>query len=163
MLAMIGSDLAFDVSDRGVIRLAHTKTGQRHGAFEASTINDPACGRLFRAFRRRLPPGTHDDNYIFRPKIHRFYALFEAGLKWLGLESFGFKPYSVRRGGATAYFRATRNMEAALDRGRWSSARVARIYLNDGLAREVELQLPGPVRERLAVLAAAFRLWLDEE
>ena len=73
----------------------------------------------------------------------------------------GFKPYSVRRGGATAYFRATRNMEAALDRGRWSSARVARIYLNDGLAREVELQLSAVVRDRLHVFAAALSLWLE--
>ena len=32
-------------------------------------------------------------------------------------------------------------MEAALDRGRWGSSRVARVYLNDGLAREVEINL----------------------
>ena len=161
MLAMTLEDLVFDVIDRGVVKLAHTKTGQRHGAFEASTINDPACGRLYRKLLRQLPRNTHPQNYVFLPKLHRFYSLFEAGLRWLGVGDMGFKPYSVRRGGATAYFRATRNMEAALDRGRWSSARVARIYLNDGLAREVELQLSAVVRDRLHVFAAALSLWLE--
>ena len=59
----------------------------------------------------------------------------------LGLQEIGFRMYSLRRGGATAFFRKTRSMEAALDRGRWGSSRVARVYLNDGLAREVEINL----------------------
>ena len=81
----------------------------------------------------------------------------------MAVESFGFKPYSIRRGGATAYFRVTRNMEATLDRGRWSSARVARIYINDGLAKEVELPLPEDVDSRLDfLLVADFKRWLAE-
>ena len=43
-------------------------------------------------------------------------------------------------------------MEATLDRGRWSSARVARIYVNDGLAREVERIFSPAARRRLSVL-----------
>ena len=101
------------------------------------------------------------ENYVFRGKVHRFYALFHAGIRWLGLEDNGFLPYSVRRGGATAYFRATRSMEAALDRGRWSSARVARIYLNDGLAREVELRFSPSVVARLRYYRDALRHWLN--
>ena len=108
-----------------------------------------------------MPANTHRDNYIFRSKIHKFYSLFEAGLKWLGLGDVGFKPYSIRRGGATAYFRATRNMEATLDRGRWSSARVARIYLNDGLAREVELRFSAAIAARLRLMGDALLLWLQ--
>ena len=153
-------DVVFDVDLQGVVKLAHTKTGQRHAAFEASTINDPACARVFKTFLRSLPRDTHRRNYIFAPKSYVFYKMFKKGLRWLGLAEFGFQPYSLRRGGATAYFRATRNMEAALDRGRWSSARVARIYLNDGLAREVEMQFGAEVRERLGLLVAAFGQWL---
>ena len=81
----------------------------------------------------------------------------------MGVEECGFQPYSLRRGGATAYFRATRNMEAALDRGRWSSARVARIYLNDGLAREVELRFSQELRDRLRTFSAALGLWLSQQ
>ena len=161
MLSLILSDINIDDSFTGVVRLSHTKTGQRHAAFEASTINDPLCGRLYRAYQRQLAEGTHQEHYLFLPKAHVFYRLFREGLDWLGLGSVGFLPYSVRRGGATAYFRATRNMEASLDRGRWSSARVARIYLNDGLAREIELRLSDSVRGALEAKAQALELWLQ--
>ena len=42
-----------DSSDRGIIKLEHTKTGQRHAAFEASAPNDPLCGGLFRKLNGR--------------------------------------------------------------------------------------------------------------
>ena len=54
-------------------------------------------------------------------------------------------------------------MEAALDRGRWSSPRVARIYLNDGLAREVEIRFSPKVRDHLRVVNRAFLLWLNDQ
>ena len=163
MLSLIHSDLVFGSSNTGVVRLGHTKTGQRHGSFEASTINDPLCGRLYKAYRRSLPRDSHSDHFLFLAKPYRFYKVFEEGLRWLGLHEFGFRPYSVRRGGATAYFRVTRSMEATLDRGRWSSSRVARIYVNDGLAREVELNFSDATRERLSILAAALLEWLERQ
>ena len=72
LLSLIISDVQFGKSGSGVIKLAHTKTGQRHGAFEASTVNDPACARLFTAFLRSLAPDTSHKNYIFAPKTHVF-------------------------------------------------------------------------------------------
>ena len=51
-------------------------------------------------------------------------------------------------------------MEATLDRGRWSSARVARIYVNDGLAKDVELQLQPEVVSRHRVYANVLQEWL---
>ena len=160
MLSLVITDISFGTDGSGVVRLAHTKTGRRHAAFEASTILDPALGLLFQVYCRLLPRNTHGQNYIFPPKTHVFYSTFKKGLRWLGLEEFGFQPYSLRRGGATAYFRATRNMEMALDRGRWSSARVARIYLNDGLAREVELRFGVATQGVLRTAVSAFRQWL---
>ena len=160
MMSLIIDDLEFSENDLGVVRLSHTKSGQRHAAFEASTVNDPVCGLAFRAFKRTLPSSTHGRNYLFRSKLHRFYSLFESGLKWLGADGFGFKPYSIRRGGATAFFRATRNMEATLDCGRWASARVARIYVNDGLARELELRFSPELAARLKHYGAALHVWL---
>ena len=32
-------------------------------------------------------------------------------------------------------------MELTLERGRWSTVRVGRIYINDGLAKETEMKL----------------------
>ena len=163
MLSLVLSDIVLARDDTGVVRLAHTKSGQRHAAFEASAFNDPICGRLYRALLKSLPTSTSQENYVFLPKAHVFYAIFKKGLRWLGVEEFGFQPYSIRRGGATAFFRATRSMEAALDRGRWSSPRVARIYLNDGLAREVEIRFSPKVRDHLRVVNRAFLLWLNDQ
>ena len=45
-----------------------------------------------------------------------------------------FRPYSLRRGGATWVFRCSGSMETALIKGRWGSHRVARIYIADALS-----------------------------
>ena len=160
LLSLIIDDVVIDEGGSGIVKLAHTKTGQRTAAYEATTINDPLCVQLFRIYLRELPQNTSSRNYIFLPKPHVFYSLFKEGLRWLGIEGYGFQPYSLRRGGATAYFRATRNMEATLDRGRWASARVARIYINDGLAKEVELRFTKEIQTRLQLYAGAFGLWV---
>jgi hypothetical protein len=52
----------------------------------------------------------------------------------MGLQKHAFRPYSLRRGGATAVFQQTKSMEAALLRGRWESTRVARLYISDALS-----------------------------
>ena len=87
----------------GVISLAHTKVGQRTAAFEASVILDPLVGRLYRKARAARELGTGEDFYIFAGSEARFYDLFALGLSELGLAAYGFRPYSLRRGGATAY------------------------------------------------------------
>ena len=160
MLSLTFGDVAFGDNNQGIIKLEHTKTGQRHAAFEASAVNDPVCGRLFRALKASLRGDIHPGHYIFLPKVGQFYKIFNDGLLWLGIQEFGFKPYSIRRGGATAFFRVTRNMEATLDRGRWSSARVARIYVNDGLAKEVEIRFSDSQWKRLRLMTGAFSKWL---
>ena len=50
MLSLAIDDIVVSEDHRGVIKLEHAKTGQRHAAFEAATINDPACLRLFRRY-----------------------------------------------------------------------------------------------------------------
>ena len=82
-------------------------------------------------------------------------------MEQLGLAAFGFRPYSLRRGGATAFYRATRNMAVTIERGRWSTISVARIYINDGLAKEVDINmsrgLSAPLQARASALAASLQ------
>ena len=158
LLSLTWDDVSVDGLGGGVISLAHTKTGQRNAAFEASVILNPIVALLFRRAKAGVAPGTASDFYIFPGSEARFYKLFEEGLDALGLREFGFRPYSLRRGGATAYYRATRSMSATLERGRWSTARVGRIYINDGLAKEVELRLPSAA---LALLQRRARALID--
>jgi integrase len=149
MLSLCWSDVSIDDRGRGAISLAHTKVGQRNAAFEAAVILDPVVGASFRRAASEVPRGTSRDFYIFPGTEARFYALFSEALVALGLSEYGFRPYSLRRGGATAFYRATRNMGATIERGRWSTARIARIYINDGLAKEIEVRLPESVLVQL--------------
>ena len=68
----------------------------------------------------------------------------------------GYRPYSLRRGGATASYRVTANLQTTIERGRWASARVARIYIRDGLGLESELDIPVPVAQHVDAHASSF-------
>ena len=106
------------------------------------------------------PRGADKEAFVYDDAAATFYDLFEQGLAWLGVARFGFKPYSLRRGGATAHFRRHRSLELTLDRGRWSSARVGRIYVNDGIAKETDLNITEVTRRRISTLALAMMKWL---
>ena len=69
-------------------------------------------------------------------------SLFNEALKALKLEKFLFRPYSLRRGGATWWFTRHHSLDQILLQGRWQAPRTARIYLNEGLAVLAEMQLP---------------------
>ena len=131
-------------------RCTHTKIGQRTAAFEASVILDPMVPALYRRALAARPAGTAEDFYIFAGSESQFYPLFQKGMEELGVSGMGFRPYSLRRGGATAFYRATCDMPATIERGRWATIRVARIYINDGLAKELELQLTKSILSSLS-------------
>lgn len=54
----------------------------------------------------------------------------------MGFFKFGpsFRPYSLRRGGATAHFRRYGQMERTLIRGRWTTNQAAKQYIQEGLS-----------------------------
>eukprot|EP00972_Heterocapsa_arctica_P040509 5968660-Heterocapsa_arctica.AAC.1 len=58
-----------------------------------------------------------------------------------GLEEWQFKPYSIRRGGATSHLRAFGSLSLTVDRGRWDNPRSARIYLQSGMAQLADMRL----------------------
>ena len=156
MLSLTFADVKTDAKGGGVISLAHTKVGQQNAAFEASVMLDPIVPALYARAVAAVPAGTSPDFYIFAGSEARFYALFTEALEALGLGHLGFRPYSLRRGGATAFYRATRNMSATIERGRWATVRVARIYINDGLAKEVEISIPELLLRHLRLRAEAL-------
>ena len=140
MLSLTYEDVRVDRSGGGVISLAHTKVGQQNAAFEASVMLDPLVPAAFARACAGAAAGTSKGFYIFPGNEARFYKLFDQALSALGLDHMGFRPYSLRRGGATAFYRATCNMSATIERGRWATIRVARIYINDGLSFVVRLK-----------------------
>ena len=63
-----------------------------------------------------------------------FRDLFRRILEALDLQALNFRPYSLRRGGATYEMQSHGLMERTLIRGRWKNSNVARIYIADGLS-----------------------------
>ena len=71
-----------------------------------------------------------------------FRAHFDSYLRRFKLQHLGFRPYSLRRGGATWLVQSTGSMEIALLKGRWSSHRVARMYISGSVSKLPDLILP---------------------
>jgi integrase len=113
-----------------VIKLGYTKGGQRRGVQEEVCINDPFVSRLLFLASEKDKPG---DSLLKRTEPV-FRSDFNLLLKHFGLLTMGFKPYSLRRGGATHLFRETASFDAVAERGRWAHLKTCRIYVNEATA-----------------------------
>ena len=118
-----------------MINLGLTKSGQRMGAAESVSIEDGVIQNMVRAWKLTALPG--DPLYPAGPV--EFRKNFAELLKQFGLDTQEYKPYSLRRGGATHHFRVHGSLSLTTLRGRWSAEKTARIYINDGLAMLAEL------------------------
>ena len=117
-----------------VISLGLTKSGKRQGAAESITVSVfDVVRRLFvwkQASRRALVQSSS-----------QWRAKFSETLTELKLDEFQFRPYSLRRGGATFWFTKHGSMDRLLIQGRWTAPKTARIYINSGLATLAEMNL----------------------
>jgi hypothetical protein len=92
-----------DVSQEGltsvaVISLGVTKGGKRAGAAESVTTEADTLRRLWQ-WKRATSPGTS-----LCPQPHQWRKMFNDTISSLGLTEYQYRPYSLRRGGATFYF-----------------------------------------------------------
>ena len=133
LLALTPADFLLGTSS-GICSLKSTKSGKRNAASEAISITDVVTLETLRtvlAAKRQLGvsalPLWSSSGAAFRKRFNAICKVFD-------LERHGFRPYSLRRGGATELFQRTQSMEAALIRGGWESSRVARVYISDGLS-----------------------------
>ena len=144
ILELKSSDVAVE-SERGpaVISLGLTKGGQRQGAAESVTITSEQVIRWLYQWMHDSGPRT-----FLCPKPAQWRKLFNETLEALGFNDLQFRPYSLRRGGATYWFRKWGVLDRLLLYGRWQNARTARTYVNDGLAALASMKLPwtGPNR-----------------
>ena len=115
-----------------------TKTGKRTGETQSVIIDDP----LLISIINRLLCLLNPSDYLLQQSAHSFRTIFATLLNALGLTSFHFAPYSLRRGGATAHSVLHRNMDSTIEKGRWSSVKTARIYLKECIAVYTSLSIP---------------------
>ena len=119
-----------------VISLGFTKVGKRAGAAESVTIREEdTLRRLWQWLSSPHTPTT------LCGTPHSWRKTFNECLLACQLDSYDFRPYSLRRGGATMYFGRHGSLDRLLVQGRWASSKTARIYINEGLAVLAELKL----------------------
>ena len=120
-----------------VINLGLTKSGKRQGAAESITLTEKHVLQHLWGWKRRVPEHT-----FLTLKLHAWRALFSECINKLKLEQWEFRPYSLRRGGATHLYVKGGSLDKVLIVGRWTALKTARIYINSGLAMLTELQIP---------------------
>ena len=119
------------------ISLGLTKGGKRMGAAESVQLTvKPVLGWL-KAWKSHSTP-----QQMLCPTSAAWRSKFNLCLTSLGVTDFNFRPYSLRRGGATYWFAKHGNLDRVVVLGRWQAQRTARIYINEGLAAMAEMALP---------------------
>ena len=134
-----------------VISLGLTKSGKRHGAAESITLTEKSVLRWLWTWKRSAQP--HD---FLTSKPHVWRAMFSECVTSLKLDSWHFRPYSLRRGGATYLFTKCGSLDRVLLAGRWTAIKTAKIYLNSGLAMLSDIQIP---RKLLHPFHHIFSMW----
>ena len=124
-------------SSRVVISLGMTKGGRRTGAAESSVLGYDVAVRFVQRWMS-LARGS----ISLTPSPAKWRQLFNDALAALNLTQYEFRPYSLRRGGATFWFTKHGSFDTILVQGRWQTPKTARIYLNEGLSVLAELSIP---------------------
>ena len=129
-----------------MLSLGLTKAGKRQGAAESITIHmEDLCRRLF-----QWEKIAHCREASLTGPSHQWRKTFTEVIKAVGLESYDYRPYSLRRGGATHYFQLHGRFGSFLVQGRWQSASTARVYINQGIAVLAEISFSwNPVTKNL--------------
>ena len=136
-----------------VISLGFTKSGHRRGVQESVVCRSPHLVAFAKLVLEKLQPG----DYIVVGGGKAFRAAFDLALRTHGLENHGFRPYSLRRGGATAAFRDGATWEQIADTGRWTATRTLRIYVADAAAELESFATPRAVVAKLQTSARKLR------
>lgn len=138
-----------------VVQLGYTKTGLRRRQDENVVITHRATVVLAEVFleERRADHTTHEAIYTrgalaFRKQFQQAMAFFHFGKT--------FRPYSLRRGGATAHFRRCGLMESTLIKGRWATNQAARQYIQEGLSVLTKLSVSASTAQLLRWYSPQF-------
>ena len=138
LLVLKASDMMCATRQRQVLlSLGLTKGGKRMGAAESVVLGQTDVVGLVRHWKSLV-----SSSKFLAPKPATWRKLFNESLEALGMSQLGFRPYSLRRGGATFWFSKHQSLDRILVQGRWQTQRSARIYINEGLAILASLQIP---------------------
>ena len=150
ILGLRVKDIVFGANlDSAHLQLPFTKGTRRSGGVEGVTLQ---C-RFTVPVLKRLVQGLLPGDKLLRRSPSQFRRLFKAACCELRLDE-RVRPYSLRRGGATHFFRVTGSMDAVMEAGHWRDQRTARIYVNTALLELHDLLLSKADTKRVEAAAS---------
>lgn len=141
---------------QGLVTLQSSKSGVRNNTKESVAILDPITLEVTRAMVELRNQQGFNNTVCWDRSGAAFRNLFNQLLQHLEVAHLSFKPYSMRRGGATLEMQSHGQMERTLIRGRWKNSNVARIYISDGLSRLPSLSMSLQAKVLVAKFSAVF-------
>ena len=103
------------------------------------------------------PPGRTTDFVLWGESRRAFMAIWHDITEHLKLSDCNYKPYSLRRGGASSAYRLGATLDELVSKGRWQHVHTARIYLDTGLQALSTISLPAVAQPLVARAAQHFR------
>ena len=128
--------------------LHETKTGKRKGVDERVTITSELAVRALKLATRSRKRG----DLVCMRSAFEFRKIFKNLLGLFELSTSEYNVYSLRRGGATAFFSQCGSLDKTLTTGRWEHATTARMYIQEATAQASEMRL---TQKQLALLREA--------
>ena len=119
------------------ISLELTNGGKPVGAPDSGTLTVGVALQWLWMWKQSVKPQA-----MFVSSVSVWRDLFAQCIDALQLGLFQFRPYSLRRGGATLWFSKHGSFDKLLVAGRWQAAKTAQTYLNEGMAVLADMKLP---------------------
>lgn len=139
----------------GIVTIRGGKSGLRNNIDEAVALYDPLVVQLGQ-LAALLPHNNNPQSPVWPWSAAALRHSFRRCVEHFNLQNLNYKPYSLRRGGATHDYVEKGLLDPILLRGRWHSLAVARLYLEDGLAQLPSLTLPGSTLRQIRRAASPY-------
>ena len=151
--SLVPSSIDIDLSlNTAVITLLSSKTITRTGVREQVIIDDSRVLKLISVWK-----SLNFENHPLILKPHSFRRRLNMRTSALGFPEGFYKPYSLRRGGATLLFKLTQSFDHVAQRGRWQNTRTAKIYICEAQAELATLNFTPSQLSRMYRHAAFFQ------
>ena len=136
LLALQARDVVIPAgSHSAVLYLGETKTSPRYPHAGTVSCHDATLVDLLRMWKSTCDP----EAFLVPWTQSRCRSAFSSALITLRLDHYQYKPYSLRRGGATDLWLTCRSYSQVAHTGRWSAERTVKVYIQDSIAFLTEL------------------------
>ena len=79
---------------------------------------------------------------LFDFSVQQYRLIFTRTMKILGIDHIHFTPHSIRHGAATDAFLRGISSDIIQERGRWSTDKARKIYIQSTRSHAIQLQIP---------------------